>query len=97
MEIWILILVFAFGFVIGRTIIEIYEVIQMNRWHLRLAMRKLEHPEFLSRTHDVSKALNKQKVGTVTGTVGYEQLEEMGATLNEAERLIKEARDRTIN
>lgn len=37
------------------------------------------------------------KVGTVTGTVGYEQLEEMGATLNEAERLIKEACDRTID
>lgn len=37
------------------------------------------------------------KVGTVTGTVGYEQLEEMGANLDEAERLIKEARDRTVN
>lgn len=37
------------------------------------------------------------KVGTVTGTVGYEQLEEMGANLDEAERLIKEARDRTID
>lgn len=34
------------------------------------------------------------KVGTVTGTVGYEELEEMGATLNEAERLIKEACDK---
>ena len=37
------------------------------------------------------------KVGTVTGTVGYEQLEEMGATLDEAERLIKEAHDRAVN
>ena len=37
------------------------------------------------------------KVGTVTGTVGYEQLEEMGANLDEAERLLKEARDRTID
>ena len=37
------------------------------------------------------------KVGTVTGTVGYEQLEEMGVTLNEAERLIKEAHDRAID
>ena len=37
------------------------------------------------------------KVGTVTGTVGYEQLEEMGVNLDEAERLIKEARDRTVN
>ena len=33
---------------------------------------------------------DKQK----TDTVGYE---EMGATLNEAERLIKEARERTVN
>ena len=37
------------------------------------------------------------KVGVVTGTVGYEQLEEMGATLNEAERLIKEAHDRAVD
>ena len=37
------------------------------------------------------------KVGTVTGTVGYEQLEEMGATLDEAERLIKEAHDRAVD
>ena len=37
------------------------------------------------------------KVGTVTGTVGYKQLEEMGATLDEAERLIKEAHDRAVD
>ena len=37
------------------------------------------------------------KTGIVTGTVGYEQLEEMGANLDEAERLLKEARDRTVN
>ena len=137
MEIWILILVLAFGFVIGRTIIEIYEIIQMNRWmrqrHLRefrLAMKHLKHPEFFSRTHDVSadeirramhtyktsgvtttlptgevellgpgevSIFDKLKVGTVTGTVGYEQLEEMGANLDEAERLLKEAHDRTID
>ena len=36
------------------------------------------------------------KVGTVTGTVGYEQLEEMGATLDEAEKLIKEAKEKKI-
>jgi len=39
---------------------------------------------------------DKQKVGTVTGTVGYEELEEMGATLNEAERLIKEVKEKKI-
>jgi uncharacterized membrane protein (DUF106 family) len=37
------------------------------------------------------------KAGTVTGTVGYEQLEEMGVTLNEAEKLIKEAHDKSVN
>lgn len=37
------------------------------------------------------------KVGTVTGTVEYEQLEEMGATLDAAERLIKEAHDRAVD
>lgn len=40
---------------------------------------------------------DKPKVGTVTGTVGYEQLEEMGATLNEAERLLKEAKEKQVN
>ena len=42
---------------------------------------------------------DKQKVGTVTGTSLHsnEELEEMGVNLNEAERLIKEARDRTID
>lgn len=137
MEIWIVIGAFlAFGF-IGCTIIEIYENVQMNKWmrqrhlrELRLAMKQMEHPEFFSRTHDVSadeirKALDiyktsgvttylpagevdvlgpgkvyffgGPKTGVVTGTVGYEQLEEMGATLDEAERLLKEARDRTID
>ena len=39
------------------------------------------------------------KTGTVTGIslLRNEELEEMGATLDEAERLIKEARDRTID
>lgn len=36
------------------------------------------------------------KTGIVTGTVGYEELEEMGANLDEAERLIKEAHNRTV-
>ena len=42
---------------------------------------------------------DKPKVGIVTGTslLCNEELEEMGATLDEAERLIKEARDRTID
>lgn len=135
MEIWILIGIFlAFGF-IGCTVIEIYENVQMNKWirerhlrELRLAMQQMEHPEFFSRTYDVSadeirKALDiyrvsegrstlptgevevlgpgtiifdKQKVGTVTGTVGYEELEEMGVTLDATEKLIREAKEKKI-
>ena len=40
---------------------------------------------------------DKQKVGKVTGTVGYEQLEEMGANLDEAEKLIKEAKEKQVD
>lgn len=36
------------------------------------------------------------KVGIITGTVGYEQLEEMGANLDAAEKLIKEAKEKKI-
>ena len=36
------------------------------------------------------------KTGTVTGTVGYEQLEEMGANLDEAEKLLKEAKEKQV-
>lgn len=131
MEIWILIgILLASGF-IGCTIIEIYENIQMNKWmrqrhlrELRLAMRQMEHPEFFSRTHDVSadeirKALDiyktskvtthlptgevetlgpgkvyffgGPKTGTITGVVSEEEM------VDEAERLIKEARDRAVD
>ena len=140
MEIWIVIGILLASGVIGCTILEIYDYIQTSRWirerHLRelkLAMRQLEHPEFFSRTHDVSadeirKALDiyktsgvtthlptgevevlgpgtiifdKKKVGTVTGTVGSslqsnEELEEMGANLDEAEKLLKEAKEKQV-
>ena len=36
------------------------------------------------------------KTGIVTGTVGYEQLEEMGANLDAAEKLIKEAKEKQV-
>ena len=39
---------------------------------------------------------DKQKVGVITGTVGYDNLKEMGATLNEAEKLIKEAKEKKV-
>lgn len=131
MEIWILIgILLASGF-IGCTIIEIYENVQMNKWmrqrhlrELRLAMKQMEHPEFFSRTHDVSadeirKALDiyktskvtthlptgevetlgpgkvyffgGPKTGTITGVVSEEEM------VDEAERLIKEAHNRTVD
>jgi hypothetical protein len=40
--------------------------------------------------------LDESKVGVVTGTVGYEELEEMGANLDVAEKLIKEAKEKKI-
>ena len=39
---------------------------------------------------------DRQKAGTFTSAVGYEELEEMGATLDEAEKLIKEAKEKKI-
>lgn len=129
MEIWILIgAILIFGF-IGCVALEIYDNIQMNKWmrqrHLRelkLAMRKLEHPEFFSRTHDVSadeirKALNAYKTSGVTTTLSTGEVEELGPgkvyvfgppktgtitgvvseeeMVSEAERLIKEAHDKS--
>ena len=38
-----------------------------------------------------------EKIGKVTGAVGYEQLEEMGANLDAAEKLIKEAKEKKFN
>lgn len=137
MELLLVIAPLLIVFVVGYVIISIQDWITDARFYrqrhlreLKLAMMQLKHPEFFSRTHDVSadeikKALNiyntsgvtttlstgevetlgpgkvyvfgGPKVGTVTGTVGYEQLKEMGATLDEAERLIKEAHDRAVD
>lgn len=137
MELLIAIVPLLIVFVVGYVIISIQDWITDRRFYrqrhlreLKLAMMQLRHPEFFSRTHDVSadeirKALHMYetsgvtttlstgevetlgpgkvyvfggpKVGVVTGTVGYEQLEEMGATLDEAERVIKEANNRTID
>lgn len=137
MELLLVIAPLLIVFVVGYVIISIQDWITDARFYrqrhlreLKLAMMQLKHPEFFSRTHDVSadeirKALDiyktsgvttilstgevetlgpgevyifdRSKVGTVTGTIGYEQLEEMGATLDEAERLIKEAHDRAVD
>lgn len=114
MEIWILIgILLASGF-IGCTIIEIYENVQMNKWmrqrhlrELRLAMKQMEHPEFFSRTHDVSadeirKALDIYKTSKVTTHLPTGEVEVLGPgriVFGEemADELIKEAHNRTVD
>jgi hypothetical protein len=102
MEIWILIGVFlAFG-LIGCTIIEIYENVQMNKWMRQRHLRELRlamHPEFFSRTHDVSadeirRAMHTSKVTTTLPTGEVEVIifgEEM------ADEVIKEANNRSVD
>lgn len=113
MEIWIIIgILLASGF-IGCTILEIYDNIQMNRWmrqrhlrELRLAMRKMEHPEFFSRTHDVSadeikRAAHAYKTLGVTTHLPTGEVEVLGPGKvyfeeNEAEKLLKEAKEKQV-
>lgn len=112
MEIWILIgILLASGF-IGCFVCEAYETIQMNKWmrqrhlrELRLAMKQMEHPEFFSRTHDVSadeirKALDIYKTSKVTTHLPTGEVEILGpgvVTFGEADRLLEEARDRRVD
>lgn len=80
---------------------------QRHMRELRLAMRQLENPEFFSRTHDVSadeirKALDIYKTSGVTTHLPTGEVEVLGPGImeektDEAERLLKEARDRTID
>ena len=82
---------------------------QRHLRELRLAMRQLENPEFFSRTHDVSadeirKALDIYKTSKVTTTLPTGEVEILGPgtivfgeETNEAERLLKEAHNRTVN
>ena len=90
---------------VGSIVVEIYDYIQMSRWmhqrhmrELKLAMRQLEHPEFFSRTHDVSadeirKALDIYKTSGVTTILPTGEVE----VINEAEKLIQEANNRTVD
>ena len=65
---------------------------------LKLAMMQLEHPEFFSRTHDVNadeirKALDIYKISGVTTHLPAGEVE----VINEAEKLIQEANNRTVD
>lgn len=73
--------------VVGYFIISIQEWIADMRFYRRRTQRELNR---------IRRSVGKVECAesTVsTGTVRYEQPEEMGATLNEAEKLIKEAKD----
>ena len=102
--------------VIGYVIISIQEWITDMRFYrrrhlreLRRAMMQLKHPEFFSRTHDVSadeikKALHMYETSGVTTTLSTGEVETLGPgiitfgeEMNEAEKLIKEAHDRVID
>ncbi len=74
---------------------------ELNR--IRRSLGKVECVKLTLPTGEVEELgpgkvfiFDKQKVGTVTGTVGYEELEEMGANLDEAEKLIKEAKEKKV-
>lgn len=114
MEIWISIGALLIFGLISYITIEIYENIQMNKWmrqrHLRelkLAMMQLEHPEFFSRTYDVSadeirKALDIYKTSGVTTYLPTGEVETLGPGRiifgeEMADELIKEARDRAVD
>lgn len=102
MEIWFVIAPILAVWIVGCLIISIQEWItdmqfyrrktqkELNR--IRRSLGKVECAETTVSTGKVY-VFGGPKVGTVTGTVGYEQLEEMGATLNEADKLIKDARE----
>ena len=102
MELLILIGIILFAGLVGSIIVKIYDYVQMSRWmrqrHLRelkLAMMQLEHPEFFSRTYDVSadeirKALDIYRVSEGRSNLPTGEVE----VINEA---IQEANNRTVD
>ena len=113
MELLIAIAPILIVFVIGYVIISIQDWITDMRFyrkrHLRELKRVMRHPEFFSRTHDVSadeikKAMDIYKASGVTTTLSTGEVEILGPgtitfgeEMNEAERLLKEANNRTID
>lgn len=95
MEIWILLLAFGFISYLGCVASE------TNRWMRQRHL--MEHPEFFSRTYDVSadeirKALDIYKTSKVTTTLPTGETEVLGpGTMEEmADEVIKEARERCV-
>ena len=104
MEIWILLLAFGFISYLGCIASE------TNKWmrqrHLRELRLAMEHPEFFSRTYDVSadeirKALDIYKTSGVTTTLPTGEVEILGpGTIifgeEVADEVIKDARERRV-
>lgn len=73
----------------------VYIIISIQEWITDMRFYRRRTQKELNRIRrSVGKAECVESTAP-TGTVRYE--EEMGATLNEAERLIKEARDKTVD
>jgi hypothetical protein len=82
----------------------IYIIVSIQEWIAEKRLNRVksllgmptEEAEKLGPGSKVS-VFGPPKTGIVTGTVGYEQLEEMGANLDGAEKLIKEAKEKKID
>jgi hypothetical protein len=76
--------------------IMVYIIISIQEW---ITDMRFYHRRTQKELNRIRRSVGKAecaKTTVPTGTIGYEQLKEMEATLNEAERLIKEAHDKTI-
>ena len=100
MEVWILIGIMFLPGAIGYVIVSIQDWIEDVRFYKRRTQKELDRARRLRGKaeciSDKVYVFNPSKTIILTGTVGYEQLEAMGATLNEAERLIKEAKEKKV-
>lgn len=107
MELLIAIAPILIAGVVGYFVVSIQEWITDVRFYRRKTQKELDRiRRSLGKVGCVKTILPTgeeqmlgPKVGTITGTslLCNEELEEMGANLDEAERLIKEARDRTVD
>ena len=108
MELLFVIVPLLIIFVVGYVVISIQDWVTDARFYrerhlreLKLAMMQLEHPEFFSRTHDVSadeirKALDIYKTSKVTNTLPTGEVEVIVFGEEMADEVIKEARERHV-
>ena len=108
MELLVVIAPLLIVFVVGYVIISIQDWITDARFYrqrhlreLKLAMMQLEHPEFFSRTHDVSadeirKALDIYRVSEGRSNLPTGEVEIITFGEEVADEVIKEARERRV-